>query len=374
MCGVTGAYSLQGENVIPAVSVSSQKLQNRGASDSQGSGISNGQYIENANETPFQFFPRVAEKITSHISAAGLRYATEGNRTSRDNVPPIEVNAYGKRVHIASNGNVPYATVLRDWLEANGYHHTTTTDTESLGALLLKEVAEHGIKNGVQAVIQELDDSAFSAVALFPDDDTLVAFRDARGYRPLSMHWDESRGLCAFASENPALDRNLYLDPARKSTEIARGELVIADKNGVNSWRVPTKTTPSFCSFEYIYFARPDSTLRGLTVASARANLGKMSWRLNPIEGDFYIVPDSESGDYAAMGFAHASGRPSYKATPKERYPVILPNGVNLNQRGFMAADQADREFIAENRLHLKDFVKNRRIVYVTDSVVRAQQ
>src|SRR3989344_429641 len=126
MCGIVGAYSLNGENVIPAVSIAAQKLQNRGGHDVQGVGIYDGHVHERRHQTAYQFFPKIAKKKSrkSPRAVAGLRYATEGKHTSYSNIPPMRVEAYGGRVYIGHNGNIPYSKILRAWLETNGYHHS----------------------------------------------------------------------------------------------------------------------------------------------------------------------------------------------------------------------------------------------------------
>src|SRR3989338_5465048 len=371
MCGIVGAYSFKGENVVPFVSVGSEFLQNRGGMQNQGVGISDGIEVQRSIGRPSQFFSYQMGRLASPIANAGLRYATEGERVGEKNTPPVDVTYRDHIVHLAHNGNIPYEPVLRAWLERQGYQHTRTTDTESLGALLLKEVSDYGIPEGMQRLVGSLGDAACSAVALFPKENTLVSFRDQQGYRPLSMYWDESRGLCLFASEDSAIQNISPEFDGSKIRDVERVEIVVVNKDGVGSYKTTNNRPETFCSFEHIYFGRPDTSLRGLNVAIARFRLGERLWHRYQSDGDFVVVPDSESGDYAAMGYSMASGRPYFKALPKERYPIIFPDGMSSGQRSFMMSNDAERKSVARNRLRLGDFIKGKRVKSIMDSNVR---
>ncbi|HLC67514.1 MAG TPA: hypothetical protein VJI12_01395 [archaeon] len=337
----------------------------------QGVGISDGLRIETSPGYPYQAFPDWMKKFSSPVAVAGLRYATEGERSGKNDSPPIDVSFRDMQVHIAHNGNIPYSSVLRAWLENIGYQHTRTTDTESLGALLLNEISECGnIAEGTQKIVKNLEDAACSVVAVFPKQSTMVAYKDQQGYRPLFMYWDESRGLCMFASEDPAIYNISEEFDESLIREVERGEVIVVNKDGVKSYKTENNRPETLCSFEHVYFARPDTSLQGLNVAFARSRLGEKLWDLHKIN-DGVIVPDSESGDYGAQGYSKASGRPYFKALPKERYPIIDQNGMNAGQRGFMTATDTERRFVAKKRLKIRDFVEGRHVASVMDSNVR---
>ncbi|MBI2579105.1 MAG: hypothetical protein HYW26_05315 [Candidatus Aenigmarchaeota archaeon] len=375
MCGITGAYSVDGRNVIPLISTAAQMLQNRGGLHPQGVGISNGTLpIEKSLDPPYEFFPNISGRLSGHMGVAGLRYGTEGGRSGMVNAPPIVVGYKGMSLHIVHNGNVPYADVLRQYMERDGYHHTTTTDTESLGALWLREISQHGIENGTKKLMKELEDSAYAVVALLPEQNTLLAIQDPKNYRPL--FFGQSGATYVFASEEPAIHNGLCPDfPIQKIEEIGPTQLIVVNKGGIRTHTIESHPNRSLCHFEFIYFARPDSSFTttngNLRVAVARYRLGEKLHEICPADVDV-IVPDSESGDYVAMGFAAQAGTLYIKAMPKERFPVKLADrGVSLSQRGFMTDNLQKRQFIAGNRLLLEEFVSGKRVGYLTDSVVR---
>jgi len=372
MCGIVGAYSVNWENVIPLTCISAQFEQNRGGIYPQGVGLSDGRQTYTSSEPASQFYPRYFKSPQRHMSIAGLRYGTDGSRTDEGNIPPIEVDLGGLKTHICHNGQIPYASVLRDWIETKtSYKHKRTTDTETLAAFLLNKISEKGnVADGAKELVRELEDAAFSVVAIMPNENTLVAFRDRNGYRPLYVYQNDKRGLYAIASEDPALSNNPYINMDDGDIrEVQPGEVIVIDTNGLKSHPSATPLiAPTPCKFERIYFARPD-TDDGL-VCDNRVRLGKKLHELNPVDGFYHVIPDSESGDYAAMGYAHASGMPMYKATPKERYPIRLQDGASLAQRSFMTFDDISRRSLAGSRLKLNRLVADRD-VFVTDSVIR---
>ena len=373
MCGIVGAYSTNFENVVPLASISSQFLQNRGGIYPQGVGISDGRTVSRDLGPAYKFFPEVAARVKRHITATGLRYGTDGGREDPDNIPPIEVDFGGDKVHFCHNGQISYSPVLREYMESTtDYKHHSTTDTESLAAFFLEKRAEKGsTEAGAQELIRELEDAAFSVVAILPQEGTLVAFRDSNGYRPLWVYQDDKRGLYAFASEDPALTNNPHIDMRHGSIrEVEPGEVIVVNKSGFRS-HLPQQGVVKLvteCKFENIYFGRPDS--HSGQFAAHRVALGKKLHKLNPVDGDYHVIPDSESGDFAAMGFAAASGKPFYKAMPKERYPIRKEDGTSLNQRGFMTSGDQGRQMIAGSRLMLDSLV-HENDVFVTDSVIR---
>lgn len=376
MCGVVGAYSLDGENVMPSIAVAAQMLQNRGGLYPQGVGISNGREVYRSENPPYQFFPEILGRMNGHIGQAGLRYGTEGDRTGISNCPPIVVRHKENAAHFVHNGNVPYSDVLHRFMEDDGYQHRTTTDTESMAAFFLKQIRESAdIEEAAGKFMRHLEDAAYSNIILLPEHDALLAMRDPAGYRPLFM--GRKNGTYIFASEDPAIASEILPEKYRfdQLTEVEPGELVIVNRNGMKRRRLVEGVPKSLCSFEYAYFARPDTTLNAngipLRVALARYRLGEKLHELYPVHADV-IVPDSESGDYAAMGLSRASGIPYVKAMPKERYSVPLhEEGISLGQRGFMTESDGKRKFVASHRLLLEEFVIGRRIGYTTDSVVR---
>lgn len=373
MCGIVGAYSLNFENVVPIASISSQLLQNRGGVYPQGVGLSTGRIIMRDPGPAYEFYPEVAKTVNRHVIVTGLRYGTNGDRDGADNIPPIQAEMGGMKVDGCHNGQLSYAAVLRDYLESiTDYRHRSSTDTESLMAYFLKKTIEKGSpEEGARELIGELEDAAFSVVALLPHDDTLVAFRDSNGYRPLWLYRNDDRGLYALASEDPALTNNSRIDVRSGSIrEVEPGEVIVINKKGFRSFPAARDTARLFtpCRFEKVYFGRPDS-YHGRH-ALDRVALGRLLHEFYSIDGHYHVIPDSESGDYAAMGYAEASGKPFFKALPKERYPIRDVDGTSLNQRGFMTFGDRGREFIAGSRLMIDSLV-HENDAFITDSVIR---
>lgn len=374
MCGVIGFYSRNWENVVPFAGVSAQFLQNRGGIFPQGVGFSDGRQVYTSPEAASEFFPKYFESPQRHFAIAGLRYGTEGSRTGENNIPPIEIEYEKRKLHICHNGQIPYSRVLRDWIESTtSYKHQRTTDTESLAAFLMKSVSEKGnIAEGAQELVAHMQDAAFSVVALLPDENTLVAIRDRNGYRPLYVYQNDDREMYAFASEDSALANNPFIDTEKGTIrKVNPGEVIVVNREGFKNY-AQTKSglavIPTECKFENVYFARPDT--HDASVAEDRVRLGKALHHLHPIDGNYHVIPDSESGDFAAMGYAHASGMPFYKATPKERHPIRLPDGTSLTQRSFMTFGDRGRQSLAGNRLRLSTLVAEND-AFITDSVIR---
>jgi amidophosphoribosyltransferase len=288
------------------------------------------------------------------FSAVGhVRYSTTGE-TSRENAQPI-VSKYKKGTFsMAHNGNISNAKKLRKELENLGSTFMTDTDSEIISNLIAKErVNCHSTVNAVLEVMKVLE-GAYSLIVSTPQK--LIAIRDPNGFRPLCI--GKIGNSYVFASESCALNsiNATYL------RDVLPGEVVVCDKDGITSVRdMCGVIDPSFCVFEYIYFARPDSFINGLSVYEIRQNAGRILARENPVDADVVVgVPDS--GLDAALGYAVESGIKFGFGFIKNKYVG----------RTFIEPTQNSRENALRIKLNvMKAEIVGKRVIMVDDSIVR---
>jgi amidophosphoribosyltransferase len=288
--------------------------------------------------------------LRGDAAIAHCRYSTTGS-TSWGNAQPIVQHGRARTVALGHNGNLTNTAELRDELRSRGVRLGTTSDTEVIAALIAHD--ERPLEEAVAETMRRIQ-GAFSAVLL--SEGKLIGFRDPNGIRPLVLgHLDS--GDPVLASETCALDL-LGAEPER---EIDPGELVVVDENGVRATRVVEDLPAgSLCIFEFIYFARPDSTMRGVELHGARMRMGERLAAESPVDADV-VMPIPDSGTPAAIGFARASGIPYSEGLIKNRYVG----------RTFIEPDQALREHGIKTKFNPLAEVAGKRIVVVDDSIVR---
>jgi amidophosphoribosyltransferase len=277
-----------------------------------------------------------------------VRYSTTGSSTLL-NSQPLGVDTARGQLAVAHNGNLVNAAALREELERRGSIFQTTVDSEIILHLLAQPDDTMG---GPIGALRRLE-GAFSVVVM--GEREIIGMRDPSGLRPLSL--GKVDGAWVLSSETCAFD----LIGASFVRDVGPGEVVIIDDNGLRS-EFPFQTSrEAFCIFEYVYFARPDSNLRGVNVAKARYNMGRELAKLHPVESDV-VVPVPDSGIYAAIGFAEELGI---------RYePAFVRN--HYIGRTFIQPTQLIRDFNVRVKLNLiGEAVKGKRIVVVDDSIVR---
>lgn len=282
------------------------------------------------------------------------RYSTTGANTL-ENVQPFVTEYLTGRIATAHNGNVTNARSLREKLRPFGLEFPATSDSQVVSSLIAYMVLRKGdFFTGVREACKLLR-GAFSLVVL-SGDGRLAAVRDPNGYRPLCL--GESREGLAVASESCALDSCGFTF----LRDVAPGEIVLVEHGKItHSERCLAASRQSLCVFEYVYFARPDSVIDGLSVYEARLNMGRALAREHPVEADLVCgVPDS--GLEAAMGYALESGIPYASGFVKNRYIG----------RSFIFPTQAQREHAVDLKLNpLRSAVEGKRVVLVDDSIVR---
>ena len=288
----------------------------------------------------------------SSMAVAHTRYGTTG-ATNRRNCQPIEVNHQKGRMAIAHNGNLSNAAELRSALELTGAIFHTSSDTETIAYIVTKErLTAPSIEEALSRAMNTLE-GAYSLVLLSPQK--LICARDPHGFRPLCYGRTDD-GVYVVASESCAI----RAVGARFIRDIEPGEILVFSKEGIVSRREHCNKTPKkLCVFEYIYFARPDSSIDGRSVHAARVNAGEVLAKTHPVNADMVIgVPDS--GLDAALGFSRASG---------------IPYGIGLIKNKYIG-----RTFICpDNRLDqvniklsaVEEVIRDRRIVLIDDSIVR---
>jgi len=306
------------------------------------------------------FDETVLDLLPGHVAIGHVRYSTTG-QSRLMNAQPILVRFRGGSLAAAHNGNLVDADRLRSTLEAGGAVFRTTTDTETILHLIARAYSKKpgrslgelpSVLSDALAGVQ----GAYSVLLMI--DGTLVAVRDPRGYRPLCFGALGSGGW-AVASESCALD----IVGAKLEREIAPGEIVVFDPaSGPRAFPLAAERSPeSFCVFEYIYFLRPDSVVRGVSVDGVRRALGRRLAKEHPADADVVIaVPDSSNS--AAMGFSEGSGIP-------------LEIGLIRNHyigRTFIHPKQSLRDLRVRIKYNpVADTLARRRVVVVDDSIVR---
>lgn len=293
------------------------------------------------------------KKMPEGMMAVGhTRYGTTG-ATTRRNCQPIEVNHQKGKMAIAHNGNLSNAAGLRNELEMTGAIFHTSTDTETIAYIVTKErLRSQSIEDAVEKAMNKIE-GAYSLIIMSPQK--LICARDPHGFRPL-CYGRTADGIYIVASESCAL----AAVGAEMIRDIEPGEILIFSKDGTESRKTHCNTAPKkLCIFEYIYFARPDSVIDGVSVHKARNIAGKILAETHPVRADIVIgVPDS--GLDAALGFSEESG---------------IPYGIGLIKNKYIG-----RTFIAPEGRHdkvkiklsaIEAVVKDKSVVLVDDSIVR---
>ena len=289
-----------------------------------------------------------------NMSVGHVRYGATGT-SLRSNSQPMVVNHHKGRMAIAHNGSLVNAYELRQELELEGSIFHTANDTEVIAYIITKErIGSESIEEAVEKAIPKLE-GAFSLVIMSPTK--LIAVRDPHGFRPL-LYGQREDGAYIIASETCALDAV----NAKYIRDLEPGEIVVFSKEGIKSITTHCNKAPhKICIFEYLYFARPDSEIEGVSVHQARMRAGACLAKEHPIDADVVIgVPDS--GISAAIGYAQESGIPYGIGFIKNKYIG----------RTFIAPGQSNREDKVMIKLNvLKDTVEGKRVVLVDDSIVR---
>jgi amidophosphoribosyltransferase len=351
-CGVFAIHA-PGEDVARYAYYGLYALQHRGQ-ESAGIAVSDGDHILVTKEMGLvnQVFDnqRLAG-LTGHQAIGHVRYSTTGSSTWTNAQPAFKVSAGGRGIALGHNGNLVGTAALAQALGPAGM--ACSSDSELLATLLADRA---GTTTGpLDDIIADTCRRISGAYCLaIMDESTVYGARDPRGVRPLVL--GELDGGYVLASETAALD----ITGARLVREIAPGEIVAIDRDGVRSSRF-APARPSFCVFEYVYLARPDHRTDETSVYAARRRMGRLLAEQAPAEADL-VIPVPDSGLAAAAGFSEASGIPYADGLVKNRYVG----------RTFIQPSQSLRQLGIRLKLNpLRDVLADQRLVVVDDSIVR---
>ncbi len=353
-CGVFGVYG-PGEDVARLTFYGLYALQHRGQ-ESAGIATSNGDDF--SIRTGMGLVSQVFDEedlafLRGHIAIGHTRYSTAGGSLACNAQPVVVRDAETDApIALAHNGNLTNADVLRDDLLAQGVNVESTADSEVIAHLLA--LAPAGTWEERFHYVMRRIEGAYSLAVMTRD--TLFAVRDPMGVRPLCL--GRVDGGWVVASESCALE-HLGIDLER---EVAPGEVVQIDATGMRSFfPVQPARKLAGCTFEYIYFARPDSRLSGQLIYPIREEMGAQLAREHGVAADIVIgVPDSAIP--AAIGYARESGIPFRDGLVKNRYVG----------RTFIQPDQRIREAGVSLKFNaLRDVLRDKRVVVVDDSIVR---
>ncbi|MDY4761296.1 amidophosphoribosyltransferase [Streptococcus thoraltensis] len=295
--------------------------------------------------------PADLEGLTGNAAIGHVRYATAGSADIR-NIQPFLYNFHDGQFGLCHNGNLTNAISLRKELEKQGAIFNASSDTEILMHLIRRSHNPSFMGKVKEALSTVKGGFAY----LLLTEDKLIAALDPNAFRPLSIGQMQN-GAWVISSETCAFE----VVGARWIRDVEPGEVIVIDDQGIQYDTYTNETQLAICSMEYVYFARPDSTIRGVNVHTARKNMGKKLAQEFKHEADIVVgVPNSSLS--AAMGFAEESGLPNEMGLVKNQY----------TQRTFIQPTQELREQGVRMKLSaVSGVVKDKRVVMVDDSIVR---
>jgi amidophosphoribosyltransferase len=295
-----------------------------------------------------------AKKLSRLKGTTGIghvRYSTAGTKGVK-NVQPVKVSLKGKKVVLAHNGGIANASQLRRSLKRKGIKPKSNSDSEVIALLLVNElIHSNNFETAMKQVMEQLR-GAYSLVILV--DGELFAVRDPQGIRPLCI--GEVEGSRIVASESVALD----ITDAKLIRDVRAGEIIKITPRKVETL-AQLPALPSYCMFEFVYFARGDSFIQGREIHRVREEIGRSLAREHGVEADI-VVPIPDSGRSHALGYSRESGIPYQEGLMKNRY---VP-------RTFIMPSQAKRNLNVRLKLNpVKGAIKDKRVVLIDDSIVR---
>ncbi len=357
-CGVFGMYDLDGGDVASSIYYGLFSLQHRGQ-ESCGIAVSktdgalrNSQVCKGMGLVNEVFDAEHLEKMVGDIGVGHVRYSTAG-ASIPENTQPLVLNYIKGTLMVAHNGNLVNALDLRQELELNGAIFHTSVDSEVIAYLIARERLHVGkVEEAVKLAMERIK-GAYSLVVASPRK--LIGARDPFGFRPLCIGKRDNAYF--LSSESCALDTV----GAEFIRDVEPGEIVTINAEGIQSDKSMVSEQHAKCIFEYIYFARPDSYIDGISVHSSRLIAGRILAQDHPVEADI-VVGVPESGNAAAMGYSLESGIPYGTAFVKNSYVG----------RTFIKPKQSSRESSVRVKLNaLREVVRGKRVVMIDDSIVR---
>ena len=354
-CGVFGVYSEKPEKLAYITCVGLSGLQHRGE-ESCGIAVNTDGVISYHKEPGL-----VSEVFTNEVldslpegkmSIGHVRYSTTGS-AKKENAQPIVIRHKKGNLAVVHNGNITNAIELKQELEDNGAIFTTTSDTEVICHIIVRERLKAKSTEEAIANTMKILKGSYSLVIMSPQK--LIACRDPQGFRPLCM--GKLGDDVIFSSESCALD----ICGAEFIRDVKPGEIIVVKDGNIKSIDHDIKEKKGMCVFEYIYFARPDSILEGMSVHEFREKAGRYLAKQLPVDADIVAaVPDS--GIDSALGYSKESKIP---------YDLVFTKSKYIG-RTFIQNTQNKRKKLVALKLNpLKNSIKDKRIVLIDDSIVR---
>ncbi|CUU57189.1 amidophosphoribosyltransferase [Parafrankia irregularis] len=354
-CGVFGVWA-PGEDVANLTYYGLYALQHRGQ-EAAGIAVGDGRTVVVFKELGLvaQVFDEITlSSLSGHVAVGHTRYSTTGSSTWENAQPSYRTATFGGPIALGHNGNLTNIVELASVLGERERGLGATTDSDLITAML----AAHPGPTLAEAAMDVLPQLKGAFSLAFSDASTLYAARDPHGIHPLVLGQLDGRpdGAWIVASETAALD----IVGATFVREIEPGELLVIDADGPRSLRF-AEADRHVCLFEYVYLARPDTTIGGRSVHATRVEVGRRLALEAPAEADL-VIPVPQSGVPAAVGFAEASGIPFGEGLVKNSYVG----------RTFIQPSQTIRQRGIRLKLNpLRDVIEGRRLVVVDDSIVR---
>jgi len=350
-CGICGVYGHQ--DAAKLVYFGLYALQHRGQ-ESAGIVAGDGKKVlihKDMGLVADVFSERTLQRLSGHLATGHVRYSTTGE-SNIINTQPFMATHKGMPLSVAHNGNLVNSIALRRHLEQQGAIFQTTMDSEIVIHLMVRHL-DRGLQEAIKTTFTCIQ-GAYSLLLM--TQDTMIAVRDPNGFRPLCLGVLDN-GAHVVASETCALD----LIEAEYVRDIEPGEVLIINEQGLTSFFPWAPTQKSFCIFEHVYFARPDSNVFGFNVYAARKRMGEILAREAKIEADF-VMPFPDSGNYAAIGYSNASGIPMEMGMIRNHYVG----------RTFIQPTQSMRDFSVRVKLNpVRSLLQGKRVIIVEDSIVR---
>ncbi|MEE4164563.1 MAG: amidophosphoribosyltransferase [Desulfocapsaceae bacterium] len=350
-CGVCGVYGHEDSSKLTYFGL--YALQHRGQ-ESAGIVSSDGKHVcihKDMGLVPEVFSEEKLQKLSGNLSIGHVRYSTTG-ASNIINTQPLLVTHKGQTLAVAHNGNLVNSIELRRNLETKGSIFQTTMDSEVILHLMARS-SEKSLEEQLRETFTSVK-GAFSMLLMTRK--SLIAVRDPNGFRPLCLG-KLPNGSYIVASETCALD----LIEAEYVRDIEPGEILIISDGKLRSIHPWPKQRSSFCIFEHVYFARPDSDIFGINVYETRKRMGQILARECKIDGDF-VMPFPDSGNYAAIGYSQESGLPLEMGMIRNHYVG----------RTFIQPTQSMRDFNVRVKLNpVRSFLEGKRVIIIEDSIIR---
>lgn len=350
-CGVIGIYR-QDKNAARMAYYGLFALQHRGQ-ECAGIAVNNNGDIEvkkGMGLVADVFDEKSLNELQGNIAIGHVRYSTAGDKDVRNAQPLVAKYKHGD-IGLAHNGNLVNADNIREILEDSGVIFHSTTDTESILNLIAR-YSNKGIETGIKNTMS-LVKGAYALVLTTGSD--LIGIRDPHGLRPLCI--GKLADGYVLASESCALE----VVDAEFVRDVAPGEIVVINEEGIRSIEPANYCQKHLCVFEHIYFARTDSVLDGDSVYDFRVNTGRLLAKQRKIEADM-VMPVPDSGVPAAIGYSKESGIPYGEGLVKNRYIG----------RTFIQPTQEMRENAVKIKLSpLRQNLEGKRVIMIDDSIVR---